>query len=153
GTEPSRLFRAPHGFRSPAVGRAARSRGYRVVGWTKGVWDTARPGVEAIVQRSRRGFRPGAILLLHDADGSGKGGDRAQTAEALPHILDAASADGYGLVTISELAAESPSRRGALLRIGLGAVIAVALVTVGLKKLHLGVVENGVDIHWWWVLA
>jgi uncharacterized protein (TIRG00374 family) len=135
------------------VGRAARARGYRVVGWTKGVWDTALPGVDAIVRRTRRGFRPGAILLLHDADGSDQGGDRTQTAEAVPQILDAAEEDGYTLVTVSELAGDAPRRRGALLRILLGAAVAVAAVTVALKKLHLNVVENGVDIHWWWVLA
>jgi peptidoglycan-N-acetylglucosamine deacetylase len=153
GTEPSRLFRAPHGFRNPLVGIAAASRGYRVVGWTKGVWDTARPGVETIVERSQRGFEPGGILLLHDADGSGHGGDRSQTAEAVPQILEAATAEGYSLVTVSELASESPSRKWAMVRILIGAAVAVGAVTFGLKKLHLGVVENGVDIHWWWVLA
>ena len=40
--------------------KAAEGRGYRVVGWTKGVWDTAKPGADKIVSRSVAGFRPGA---------------------------------------------------------------------------------------------
>ena len=65
---------------APRTGSAARSwcrwraaLGYRVVGWTAGVWDTAKPGVDRIVDRSVSELRPGAILLLHDADGSGAG--------------------------------------------------------------------------------
>ena len=57
----------------------ARRLGYRVVGWTAGVWDTAKPGIDRIVDRSVSKLRPGAILLLHDADGSGAGDDRSQT--------------------------------------------------------------------------
>ena len=79
-------------------------RGYAVVGWTKGVWDTAKPGAEAIVRRTIGGFRPGGILLLHDADGSGAGADRSQTAEAVPKIVERAHAAGYELLTVSELA-------------------------------------------------
>src|SRR5262245_59611913 len=54
-----RLFRAPHGFRSPWVSAIARSLGQRTVGWSLGVWDSARPGVDAIVQRTIDGTRPG----------------------------------------------------------------------------------------------
>ena len=47
GGAPAPLFRAPHGFRSPFLVPVARRLGYRVVGWTAGVWDTAKPGVDA----------------------------------------------------------------------------------------------------------
>ena len=109
------MFRAPHGFRNPFVARATSRRGYEVVGWTKGVWDTAKPGVEAIVRRTIGGFRPGGILLLHDADGSGEGDDRSQTVEAVPEIVERAHAAGYELVTVSELAiARARQAHGAL---------------------------------------
>ena len=52
GAAPAPLFRAPHGFRSPFLVPVARRLGYRVVGWTAGVWDTAKPGIERIVDRS-----------------------------------------------------------------------------------------------------
>ena len=48
------LFRAPHGFRNPFVRARDRAPRLRVVGWTKGVWDTAKPGVETIVRRTDR---------------------------------------------------------------------------------------------------
>ena len=71
GDAPSRLFRPPHGFRNPFVVRVARELGYQVVGWTGSVFDTARPGVQTIVDRCSRLLEPGAILLLHDGDGAG----------------------------------------------------------------------------------
>ena len=90
--------------------RVARRLGYRVVGWTKGVFDTAMPGAETIAARSRKALRPGAILLLHDADGNGDG-DRSQTADALPEILRDIAAAGLRPITVSELARWRPSGR------------------------------------------
>lgn len=81
------FFRAPHGFRSPWVNRVAARFGQRVVGWSLGVWDSALPGSLVIAERSVSGARAGSILLLHDGDGYNPAGDRAQTAEALPHII------------------------------------------------------------------
>ncbi|HET7599706.1 MAG TPA: polysaccharide deacetylase family protein [Gemmatimonadales bacterium] len=90
-----RMFRAPHGYRNPFVFRAARGLGYRVMGWTFGVWDTALPGAEEIRRRVRSKLRPGAVLLLHDGDGYDPAGDRRQTAEALPGIIADVRAAGY----------------------------------------------------------
>jgi peptidoglycan/xylan/chitin deacetylase (PgdA/CDA1 family) len=90
-----RLFRAPHGFRSPWVTAIARSLGERTVGWSLGVWDSDRPGVEVIAQRTVEGARPGSILLLHDGDGYDPSGDRMQTALAVPLIVDRLIARGY----------------------------------------------------------
>ena len=95
-----RLFRAPHGFRSPWVTPIAASLGQRTVGWSRGVWDSAKPGVEAIVRRTVEGTRPGSIMLLHDGDGYDIEGDRRQTAEAVPRILDQLLERGYGFVTV-----------------------------------------------------
>jgi hypothetical protein len=68
----------PHGFRSPFLVPVARRLG-------KGGLDGRRlghgkPGIERIVDRSVSRLYP-AILLLHDADGSGNGDDRSQTVE------------------------------------------------------------------------
>lgn len=89
------LFRAPHGFRSPWVTAIARSLGQRTVGWSLGVWDSDRPGVEAIAERTVSGAKPGSILLLHDGDGYDPSGDRMQTAHAVPLIVDRLLAQGY----------------------------------------------------------
>jgi peptidoglycan/xylan/chitin deacetylase (PgdA/CDA1 family) len=97
-----RLFRAPHGFRSPWVTPIAASLGQKTVGWSRGVWDSDRPGVDAIVRRTVEGTRPGRIMLLHDGDGYDIEGDRRQTAEAVPRILDELAHCGYLFVTVPE---------------------------------------------------
>jgi len=99
-----RFFRAPHGFRSPWVTRIASSLGQRTVGWTRGVWDSALPGVEAIVSRSVAAAKPGAILLLHDGDGYDPLGDRTQTARAVPLIIDRVREIGLRFVTLEKAA-------------------------------------------------
>ncbi|HKO17136.1 MAG TPA: polysaccharide deacetylase family protein [Gemmatimonadaceae bacterium] len=99
GVRPT-VFRAPHGFRSPWVTGIARSLGQRTVGWSLGVWDSDRPGVEEIVKRTVEGARPGSILLLHDGDGYDARGDRMQTARAVPIIIDSLRAQGYRFVTL-----------------------------------------------------
>jgi peptidoglycan-N-acetylglucosamine deacetylase len=92
-----RSFRAPHGYRGPFVARAIEPYHYQSFGWTLGVWDSARPGVELIRARVRRGLRPGAIVLLHDGDGYNPSGDRWQTAAALPGIIRDVRDAGYRL--------------------------------------------------------
>ena len=101
GTSP-RHFRAPHGFRSPWVTPIARSLGQRTVGWSLGVWDSARPGADEIVRRSIAGMHAGSILLLHDGDGYDAEGDRRQTAEALPVIIDGLRARGFRFSTLPD---------------------------------------------------
>ena len=102
GTAP-RAFRAPHGYRNPFVAQATHRLGYRVFGWTFGVWDSARPGADEIRRRVRAHLRPGAIILLHDGDGYDPGGDRSQTAAALPGIIQDARNAGYSLRPLGEL--------------------------------------------------
>ncbi len=94
GARPA-FFRAPHGFRNPWVAPIARGFGERVVGWTLGVWDSARPGAGVIAQRTLAQVRPGSIVLLHDGDGYDPAGDRRQTAEALPAIVRGLRERGY----------------------------------------------------------
>jgi peptidoglycan/xylan/chitin deacetylase (PgdA/CDA1 family) len=89
------VFRAPHGFRAPWVSHIARTLGQRTIGWSLGVWDSALPGVDAIVERTVSGARPGSILLLHDGDGYDASGDRTQTAAAVPLIISALKARDY----------------------------------------------------------
>ncbi len=146
------MFRAPHGFRNPFVARVTSRRGYEIVGWTKGVWDTAKPGAEAIVRRTIGGFRPGGILLLHDADGSGEGDDRSQTVEAVPEIVERAHAAGYELVTVSELAIRAPAKRTAPWRIVAGLALFGVLLELALRSVNVSTV-TAVDVAWWWVIA
>ena len=84
-----RLFRAPHGFRSPWVTPIARSLGQRTVGWSLGVWDSDRPGVERH-RRSHGGRRASGLhpAPCTTATATILDGDRMQTARAVPVIVD-----------------------------------------------------------------
>jgi peptidoglycan/xylan/chitin deacetylase (PgdA/CDA1 family) len=102
GTRPT-SFRAPHGYRNPYLRRLMPLYGYRVFGWTFGVWDTARPGPQVIRDRTRQGLRHGAVVLLHDGDGYDPLGDRGQTADALPGIIEDARALGYEFRSLDQI--------------------------------------------------
>jgi peptidoglycan/xylan/chitin deacetylase (PgdA/CDA1 family) len=97
-----RHFRAPHGFRSPWVTPIAASLGQRTVGWSLGVWDSARPGADGIASRAVEGMHAGSILLLHDGDGYDPEGDRLQTADALPSILAGLRRRGFRFTTLPD---------------------------------------------------
>ena len=60
--------------------------------------DWAKPGADLILQRVKQQRRDGSIILLHDA-----GGDRSQTVEALPRILDWLHTRGDSVVPLSRL--------------------------------------------------
>jgi cellulose synthase/poly-beta-1,6-N-acetylglucosamine synthase-like glycosyltransferase/peptidoglycan/xylan/chitin deacetylase (PgdA/CDA1 family)/spore germination protein YaaH len=60
--------------------------------------DWARPGTAEIVERVKEQRNEGNIILLHDA-----GGDREQTVEALPQIIDWLHTRGDRIVPLSEL--------------------------------------------------
>ena len=60
--------------------------------------DWAKPGADIILQRVKQQRRDGSIILLHDG-----GGDRSQTVEALPQILDWLHTRGDTIVPLSTL--------------------------------------------------
>ncbi|MGB1712539.1 MAG: polysaccharide deacetylase family protein, partial [Miltoncostaeaceae bacterium] len=101
----TRVFRAPHGFRGPGTWPAVRASGYRMAGWTRGVFDSVDPGPDVVAERSASALAPGCILLLHDADGWDPDRLRAHTAAAIPDICAAAQEKGLELVTLDELVA------------------------------------------------
>jgi cellulose synthase/poly-beta-1,6-N-acetylglucosamine synthase-like glycosyltransferase/peptidoglycan/xylan/chitin deacetylase (PgdA/CDA1 family)/spore germination protein YaaH len=76
----------------------AQELGYLVVLENIDPQDWARPGADVILQRVKQQRRDGSIILLHDA-----GGDREQTVEALPQILDYLKTRGDSVVLISAL--------------------------------------------------
>jgi cellulose synthase/poly-beta-1,6-N-acetylglucosamine synthase-like glycosyltransferase/peptidoglycan/xylan/chitin deacetylase (PgdA/CDA1 family)/spore germination protein YaaH len=115
-----RLFRAPYfGDAEPTTADElgpvfrAQERGYISVGLHVDAEDWQRPGVQAIIDNVVNGVAKGGtgcssgddaecshnIVLLHDA-----GGDRQQTIEALPVIIEKLRAMGYTFVPVSALA-------------------------------------------------
>ncbi len=103
GRLPVPLFRPPHGVRSPWLVHVLEHRGYRLCSWDGAVFDTAQPGSDVIAARVGGLLRPGATVLLHDGDGSGRAGSRRQTLDALPRILDTAERRGLRSECMSAL--------------------------------------------------
>src|SRR5438309_10028061 len=60
--------------------------------------DWTKPGADIILQRIKQQRHDGSVILLHDA-----GGDRSQTVEALPRILDWLHTRGDTVVPLSTL--------------------------------------------------
>src|SRR5213594_460185 len=60
--------------------------------------DWAKPGADIILQRIKQQRHDGSVILLHDA-----GGNRSQTVEALPRILDWLHTRGDTVVPLSTL--------------------------------------------------
>ena len=91
-------FRAPYGAESASVIRVAKSEGMITVNWNVDPRDWATPGTSAIIHRTVSATRAGSVLLLHDG-----GGNRKQTAAALPKIIHKLRKSGYKFVTVAEL--------------------------------------------------
>ena len=125
-----RLFRAPYfGDAEPTTSDElepallAQNSGYAIVGLHIDSEDWQRPGVQAIIDNTIRqvqDFDPqengtaddepgkrktGNVILLHDS-----GGDRAETVQALPILIDRLRAMGYRFVPVSALAGLTPAQ-------------------------------------------
>ena len=76
----------------------AADLGYLIVGMQIDPGDWQRPGSDEIISRTLAGAERGNVVLLHDS-----GGDRSQTVEALPRLIEALRARGFELVPLSAL--------------------------------------------------
>lgn len=92
------LFRPPYGSRTPPIERKLVTLGQIVVTWDVDSRDWAKPGRRSIVECVLADVRNGSAILLHDG-----GGDRSQTAAALPSIIEGLLEHGYRLVTVERL--------------------------------------------------
>jgi len=103
GFEP-KLFRPPHGFRTPWLMRTVRHLGYTVVTWDNmtGDWKANKSAKEierTITQRAK----PGSVIVLHDGRDSRPSYDRSQMLQALPFVIGTLKERGFDFVTIPEL--------------------------------------------------
>src|SRR5438874_1766952 len=76
----------------------AQDQNYLVVLENIDPQDWAKPGADVILQRIKQQRHDGNIILLHDA-----GGDRSQTLEALPRIIEYLQARNDTIVPLSKL--------------------------------------------------
>ncbi len=103
GFEP-KLFRPPHGFRTPWLMRTVRNLGYTVVTWDNmtGDWKADKSGDE-IVRTIVKRAKPGGVIVLHDGRDSRLNYDRSQMLQALPFVIETLQERGFDFVTIPEL--------------------------------------------------
>jgi poly-beta-1,6 N-acetyl-D-glucosamine synthase len=78
-----------------AIAQATRD-GYLVVLADRDGADWKRSGWISIVANSTPSGNSGAVILLHDG-----GGDRSQTVQALPHLIDLLKSRGYRFTTVT----------------------------------------------------
>ena len=92
------LFRPPGGAVDAGVIATAGSLGMRTINWDVDPRDWSTPGAGAIYSTIVGTVQPGSIILMHDG-----GGPRGETLAALPRVIDALRARGYGFATVSQL--------------------------------------------------
>lgn len=103
GSQP-KLFRPPHGFRTPWLMRTAQRLGYTVVTWDNMTSDwKADKSSDEIVQTIVRRAKPGGVIVLHDGRSTRPGYDRSQMLQALPSVISSLKEKGFDFVTIPEL--------------------------------------------------
>ncbi len=148
-----RLFRPPYlGDAEPTDAdqiepvETAQSMGYITVGEHVDPVDWERPGVDKIIKETleqihgARGDSPRNIVLFHDA-----GGDRQQTVDALPIVIDRLRAEGYQFVRVSNLAGLTRAQAMPALS------PTVALLTD--RVVFLAMSEIGFVLHWCFLSA
>jgi len=91
------LFRPPGGAYNDTVTAEAGRRGYTTILWSIDPGDWRRPSVAQVVDNVMKNVEPGSIVLLHD------GQYPLPTPEAIGIIIDKLRAQGYSIVTVSEL--------------------------------------------------
>jgi peptidoglycan/xylan/chitin deacetylase (PgdA/CDA1 family) len=97
GNRPT-LYRLPKGVGDARALRTLSDMGYAVVYWSVDAHDYLPRTAGAIASQVLREVRPGSIVIFHDA-----GGNRQPTVDALKLLLPRLRAEGYQLVTVSQL--------------------------------------------------
>ena len=103
GTSTKPWFRFPFGEYDGEALRVVHALGYGAIGWTvdsRGWQGRAAGDVEDVVGRVRAAIGPGAIVLMHL--GANPQDGTTFDADALPAVIAAIRAAGYGFVTVAE---------------------------------------------------
>ena len=86
GVEPCRLFRPHAGWRSATMYQGLDHAGYRLAGWSWGLWDWdwwRRPEASRVARRLARKASPGDIIVIHDGHHVNPRADRRHAAETV----------------------------------------------------------------------
>ena len=98
GMAPCRAFRPHAGWRSVAMYRALDLLGYRLAGWSWGLWDWnwfRRPEAEHLARRLAKKTSRGDIIVLHDGHHVDPAPDRRYAIEATRQLVPALKQRGF----------------------------------------------------------
>ena len=98
------FFRAPAGLRNPFLEPILSQLGLRLASWSVRAFDTQVKDAEKVKSRLIAGLRPGAIVLLHDANAARTKSNEPIIVAVLPALLAAAKEKGLHFVTLAEAA-------------------------------------------------
>ncbi len=98
-----KLFRPPHGWRTPWLLKTLHRQNYQVITWDISLDFLPGVSAEAIRERYLRKVKPGSILLFHDAIWERMHDNRDNMLDALPKIIHELKRRGYRVVRISEM--------------------------------------------------
>ena len=93
-------FRPPYGALTPEVLAALEEHPTTLTLWDVDSRDWSRPGPEQIAATVLEAAGPGSVVLMHEG-----AGDRGQTVQALPSIIEGLLERGLELVTVGDLSA------------------------------------------------
>lgn len=97
------LYRPPWLLRTPALLRTLTQNGLRPVSGTFcHPWEVVQPDARRIANRVLAQARSGSIIIFHDGFNA-RGGDRSQTAAAVPLVVAALRERGYTFLAVHEL--------------------------------------------------
>jgi chitooligosaccharide deacetylase len=103
GRSPCPLFRPHAGWRSGQMYEGAHRIGYRLVGWSWGLWDWnwwRRPDADMLTRKLARRASPGDIVVMHDGHHANPRADRQYAVNAMAQLIPALRARGYQLGTL-----------------------------------------------------
>jgi peptidoglycan/xylan/chitin deacetylase (PgdA/CDA1 family) len=103
GREPCRLFRPHAGWRSLTMYSGASRAGYRLAGWSWGMWDFdwwRTPDAERVSRRLARKAKAGDIVVIHDGHHRNPRADRRHAAEAVRQLVPILRARGFAFAPL-----------------------------------------------------
>lgn len=88
-------FRPPYGVTNPNVRKAVRAMGYNTIGWNVRSLDTMIRDEERLLEKVKKGLKPGAVFLFHDTSHA--------TVHILRDFLKYVKDRGYTIVPLDKL--------------------------------------------------
>jgi peptidoglycan-N-acetylglucosamine deacetylase len=105
GREPCRLFRPHAGWRSLWMYAGLHEAGYRLAGWSWGMWDFdwwRTPRAARVASRLARKASAGDIIVIHDGHHANPDADRRHAAETIRRLAPVLESRGFSYGTLCE---------------------------------------------------